>query len=555
MKNTVHIVLDSGATASLICAPEAERLKLKIWPTLHRAVQVDGVTGLKVLGEVHTEFRRGDLTLTFDALVVNKLGTLVLGGTNFLIDNDIYCRMANNTIVIKGTNIFSSTSAEILKMDQHARPKLVKVDRTQVVVGGDSVECTLPPECPPNGTYFLEPRYDHGTFASSPQVVTACDSKIRIENTAAFPAKLKKHTLLAQVRYSELFPVISPTSSPFCEKYASYFHESLPPDLPSKAPDLREVVNQIQFNDTPVNVKQQYNEILAQHLQVFAPDLPGYNNHFGPVYASIQFGSKARPPPHKTRLPAYGSHGQKLASQKVLSMIKKGVLVDPHELDIQPALINDSWVVKKPAFSSLSWDKCEEKHVRLVTAFDGLNKFLKQIPPKATDPMLIYTRLANWTYLGEVDFSDMYWQLRFNLNNTQQKKQLAYLCVKSIFGTFAYARGPMGLLGMDAVQEELTDRIFGDLVLKGQVVKHADNLYFGGTTQQEFMTVFQEILSRCQMSNLRLKASKINLNIEHADILGLHWSKGTLTTSPHKLDPLSTCNLAQSKVSDHSLVL
>ena len=49
MKNTVHIVLDSGATASLICAPEAERLKLKIWPTLHRAVQVDGVTGLKVL--------------------------------------------------------------------------------------------------------------------------------------------------------------------------------------------------------------------------------------------------------------------------------------------------------------------------------------------------------------------------------------------------------------------------------------------------------------------------------------------------------------------------
>ena len=83
MKHTVHIVLDSGATASLICAPEAERLKLKIWPTMHKAVQVDGVTGLKVLGEVHTEFHRGDLVLSFDALVVNKLGTLVLGGTNF----------------------------------------------------------------------------------------------------------------------------------------------------------------------------------------------------------------------------------------------------------------------------------------------------------------------------------------------------------------------------------------------------------------------------------------------------------------------------------------
>ena len=83
MKSTVHIVLDSGATASLICASEASRLRLKAWPTLHKAVQVDGVSNLKVLGEVHTEFRRGDILLTFSALVVNKLGTPVLGGTNF----------------------------------------------------------------------------------------------------------------------------------------------------------------------------------------------------------------------------------------------------------------------------------------------------------------------------------------------------------------------------------------------------------------------------------------------------------------------------------------
>ena len=539
-RHTVHIVLDSGATASLICAPEAERLKLKVWPTLHKAVQVDGVTGLKVLGEVHTEFRRGDLTLTFSALVVNKLGTLVLGGTNFLIDNDIYCRMANNTIVIKGNNIFSSTSAEILKMDQNSRPKLVKVERTQVILNGEYVECSLPPECPPNGTFFLDPRYD-GTFSSSPQVVTACDSKIRIENKAPFPVKLKKHTPLAQIRFSEPFPSVVKSSCSFPDKYTSYFQEPLPPISPHKAPDLQEVVAQINFNNTPANVKQQFSDILAQHLDVFDSSLPGYNNHFGPVYATIQFGSRARPPPHKTRLPSYGSHGQKLASQKVLAMIKKGVLVDPYTLGIQPALVNDSWVVKKPAFSKLSWDQCEEKHVRLVTAFDGLNKFLKQIPPKTSDPMLIYTHLSNWTFLGELDFSDMYWQLKFNLNNNQQKSQLGYLCIRTIFGTYAYARGPMGLLGMDAVQEELTDRVFGDLVLQGKVVKHADNLYFGGTTQEDFMQVFQEILTRCQISDLRLKASKINLNIQHADILGLHWNNGTLTTSAHKLDPLSTC--------------
>ena len=117
-KNTVHCVLDSGATASLISLKKVQELNLKIWPTIHTAVQVDGISGLKVLGEVHTEFSRGNLTLHFSALVVNKLGTDVLGGTNFLKENDIYSRMAKDTIVIKGNNVFQSTPVQILQMDE-----------------------------------------------------------------------------------------------------------------------------------------------------------------------------------------------------------------------------------------------------------------------------------------------------------------------------------------------------------------------------------------------------------------------------------------------------
>ena len=109
-KHTVHCVLDSGATASLISLRKVQELSFKIWPTVHTAVQVDGVSGLKVLGEVHSEFTRGALVLHFSALVVNKLGTDVLGGTNFLKENDIYARMAKDTIVIKAT--ISSTQPQ-----------------------------------------------------------------------------------------------------------------------------------------------------------------------------------------------------------------------------------------------------------------------------------------------------------------------------------------------------------------------------------------------------------------------------------------------------------
>ena len=151
-KDTVHCVLDSGATASLISLQKVRDLKLKVWPTVHTAVQVDGISGLKVLGEVHTEFQRGNLTLYFSALVVNKLGTDVLGGTNFLKENDIHSRMAKNTIVIKGTNIFNSTPVQILQMDQSAsKPQLISVNKTQTILSGDLVTCEIPPHLPPNG--------------------------------------------------------------------------------------------------------------------------------------------------------------------------------------------------------------------------------------------------------------------------------------------------------------------------------------------------------------------------------------------------------------------
>ena len=99
-QKTIHIVLDTGATASLISLAKAMELKLKILPTVHRAVQVDGVSNLKVLGEVHTEFSRGTLVLHFSGLVVNGLGTDILGGTNFHKENNIYSRMDKDTIVI-----------------------------------------------------------------------------------------------------------------------------------------------------------------------------------------------------------------------------------------------------------------------------------------------------------------------------------------------------------------------------------------------------------------------------------------------------------------------
>ena len=57
-------------------------------------------------------------------------------------------------------------------------------------------------------------------------------------------------------------------------------------------------------------------------------------------------------------------------------MISKGVLVDYFSLGIQLVLINYLWVVKKPANVHLSWDQFQEQHIKMVTAFNALDKFL-----------------------------------------------------------------------------------------------------------------------------------------------------------------------------------
>ena len=106
--NLLHLVLDTGATASLIKESKCNELNIPIHPTIHRAVQVDG-NKLDVVGEIHIEVNRDKLKLTFSALVVKIMSTDVLAGTGFHVENDVYSRMATDKIVVKGKYYFHST--------------------------------------------------------------------------------------------------------------------------------------------------------------------------------------------------------------------------------------------------------------------------------------------------------------------------------------------------------------------------------------------------------------------------------------------------------------
>ena len=530
---TIYLLLDTGATASIMTQRMASILNIIVYKTSHKAVQVDGESQLPVLGEVHTVFYRGSIKLHFSGLVVSQLGVDILAGTNFHVENDVYSRMAKGTIHIGDHCTVQSAPPSLLtldKLDNSAKQRLVKVPNSTTVFPGEDLSLHVPKDLCVDSFIMVEPNLQQVKPFFTPNIVQVHDGVVTVKNESNEPVKIKKNCQALSIYSTK---VVSENSS------------FLPIDMkPLKDQTLsdKQLLNEVIIDGNLSKVqKKPFQETILQHRAVFDPSLPGYNHAFGPVYATFKFASKARPVPSKIRSPNYGSHQDLLFNQKCQILKQLGVLIDPLEHNIQPIMTHNSWVVKKPSAASKPWEQCSVKDTRLVVGLDPLNKFLADPPGKITKTESIYASLANWDFMGELDFSDFYFQIKFRMASDSDKQKLGYLCIRTAGGTMCFSSATMGLLGMDVFQDELTDRLLGDLVLAGNVVKLADNIYFGSNSLEGFHSVFKTILGRCETADLKLKPGKLKINIQQADILGLNWNKGKLSPSRHKLDPLAEC--------------
>ena len=143
--------------------------------------------------------------------------------------------------------------------------------------------------------------------------------------------------------------------------------------------------------------------------------------------------------------------------------------------------------------------------------------------------------------MAELDLTDMFYQIPWRSSSPGDIKKMSYLCTQTDLGTLVYVRAPQGLPGISEYEEELTDTVFGDMVVQGKTVKQADNLYIGGSNTTEFIQNLEEVCKRLSQGNLRVKPSKVIIAIVDTSIMGWHWHKGTLTPSVHKINPLTVC--------------
>ena len=177
-----------------------------------QALQADAVTPLAVAGETHLILSRADKQLALDALVVDDLDVDILGGTPFLIANDITVRPAKCQVRIQDSEIIHYEPTDDTTTGSHAvrRAQIFTLhtpSSATAVWPGEYLELDITPDLEDDRILALQLRTD--TLISKytkpsriwpePQILEAVGSKIRLVNTSNEPKAIGRHEHLSQI--------------------------------------------------------------------------------------------------------------------------------------------------------------------------------------------------------------------------------------------------------------------------------------------------------------------------------------------------------------------
>ena len=202
------ITLDTGCVGgNCIKAETAHRLNLPISKTKRKAFQADGATPLNVVGEVKTVFTRDDHRLPFQGLVVKDLEVDILGGTPFLRENDVYSRVAQNTVYVGNSQYpykpGGKSSQSVTARVTSITPVHVTLQskRARYILPGEEAEFEVPDQFEDADVLAVESRSQREW--PSPQLVDCVGGKFRIQNTSENTQVLNRHEHFATVRATQ----------------------------------------------------------------------------------------------------------------------------------------------------------------------------------------------------------------------------------------------------------------------------------------------------------------------------------------------------------------
>ena len=518
----LQIILDSGAEISMIKTSVANYIGAPVQKSDQKALQADGVTPLSIAGETHLLLSRNGVNLKLEALVVNDLDIDILAGIPFLTINDIGLRPSKQEIIIGGSDV-------VCYGPPPCEPSIHRVRRTQAVVlrspatsviwPGEYLEVDLPDDFFPDCTVSIEARSDSMKVPQNwppPSILEAVCRKARIVNDSNEPKIIKKHEHFCQVRHTTE-PELSQSlgAPPVGHLSSKPLKSTLHSDLIKVDPDC--------ILDT--GMRSKFHDLHQNYDEVFNPQIAKYNGAFGAFEAKVNMGP-TQPPQRKGKVPQYSRDRLVELQQRFDDLEDQGVFKRPEDLGITAEYLNPSFLVNKPSGG-----------FRLVTAFTEVGRYSKPQQSLMPDVDSTLRTIAQWRYVIQTDLTKAFYQIPLS------KSSMKYCGVATPFrGVRVYTRCAMGMPGSETALEELMCRVLGDFLQVGIVAKLADDLYCGGSTPEELLCNWERVLKALSKCDLRLSASKTVVTPLTTTILGWVWNQGTLSASPHRVAPLSSCS-------------
>ena len=431
--HTCRIVIDTGATSSLVSSDFIARTGIKLQPTSHAARQIDK-TPLNLLGEAKFKLSFGDNELPIEALVTDSLDCDILAGVPFCKSNNIDVHLGSEEISLNQKRIPYGSKPDSIQHDIYrVQSTVLRNDSKAVVYPGEFLEINNPSISNYEGEIAIEPRTDSPANGSwpPPTISRVINGTVRIPNETNSPVYVSKSQHIATIRrVTTPPPVTSATNVTTSVKVSTKKTTSIPfSSTISIDPD-----NQL----TPTE-KELFLKLHKDNDNVFNPNFGVYNDRSGRIRAKVNFG-KVDPPPRKPKLPFYNHTQLQLLQEEADKLEVLGVLAKPEDLGIDVEFASPSLLVKKPDGS-----------YRFCTAFNELCQYTKVLPVATQSCDDVLRRLSSWKYLVKTDLTKSFFQIPL------EPSSMPYLgSVTPFKGLRVYTRSAMGMPGSSEHNSEVS---------------------------------------------------------------------------------------------------
>ena len=511
-----HIVIDTGATSSMISRVFLVRARIKVTATRHGARGADK-SPISVTGEVHFTIQFGDVVMPITGLVMDNLDCDILAGVPFCEENRIDVHLHKREISIDSVRIPYGARPQKQAEIYSAESLILSSSEKNVLMPGDYMEYEHKSLSNYEGEVAIEPHADSPSNWPQPSISRVIDGRLRIPNDSDAPIKLSKSQHFALIRR-----VAAPEDKPSYEESISITRLASDKNLDNHALIS---INPDKSMITPDD-ESSFQQLHKEYADVFLPVTSPYNDRSGRIRAHLTMGP-VPPPPRKGQLPLYNQEKFDVLQNEADKLEEIGVIGRPEVLGVNVKHVSPSFLVNKP----------ETGTYRFVTAFTELAQYIRLPPTASRSCNDVLRQLSSFKYIIKCDLKSAFYQIQVS------KESMPYLGTVTPFkGLRVYRRAAMGMPGCSEALSELVARVFGDFIQLGFFIHIHDDIHIAANdVPTELYDNWAKVLQRCRENNIKISPIKTIVCPRQLITLGWVWCAGTLSASSHKIAPLAAC--------------